>query len=178
MPSPVASIRSKTSPAACEVQWAAFESSPEEIEEARALLGSRWRDSPILRHAVWLDGGDRLYGTAARTPHGLLLYGGATLPRARGRGADRALVRARWDDAVSRSTPAPIMQAGFHPSSNPRVGWGSRTHERTKYMDRATYCCSNPSRSRIGRDIEPPCVISTGVLRETASSQRARTSAR
>ena len=37
---------------------------------------------------------------------------------------------------------------------------------------------SNPSRSRIGRDIEPPCVISAGLARETASSQRARTSAR
>ena len=98
--------------AACEVQWAAFESSPEEIEEARALLDSRWRDSPILRHAVWLDGEIVSTGTAAPTPHGLLLYGGATLPRARGRGAYRALVRARWDDAVSRSTPVLITQGG------------------------------------------------------------------
>jgi hypothetical protein len=98
--------------AACEVQWEAFEASPAEIEEARALLESRWRESPNVRHAVWLD--DKLVctGTAAPTPHGLLLYGGATLPHARGRGAYRALVRARWDDAVSRDTPVLITQGG------------------------------------------------------------------
>ena len=97
---------------ACEVQWEAFESSPEEIEEARALLESRWRESPIVRHAVWLDGELVCTGTAAPTSHGLLLYGGATLPRARGRGAYRALVRARWDDAVSHGSPALITQGG------------------------------------------------------------------
>ena len=98
--------------AACEVQWEAFESSPEEIAEARALLESRWRESPIVRHAVWLDGDLVCTGTAAPTPHGLLLYGGATLPRTRGRGAYRALVRARWDDAVARNTPVLITQGG------------------------------------------------------------------
>ncbi len=98
--------------AACEVQWEAFESSPEEIEEARAVLESRWRGSPILRHAVWLDGRLVCTGTAAPTEHGLLLYGGATLPRARGRGAYRSLIRARWDDAVSRGTPTLITQGG------------------------------------------------------------------
>ena len=98
--------------AACELQWEAFESSPDEIEEARALLESRWRESPIFRHAVWLDGKLVCTGTAAPTPHGLLLYGGATLPRARGRGAYRALIRARWDDAVSSGSPALITQGG------------------------------------------------------------------
>jgi GNAT superfamily N-acetyltransferase len=98
--------------AACEVQWEAFEASPAEIEEARALLESRWRESPIVRHAVWLDGKLVCTGTAAPTPHGLLLYGGATLPHARGRGAYRALVRARWDDAVSRNRPVLITQGG------------------------------------------------------------------
>ena len=106
--------------AACEVQWEAFEASPEEIEEARAVLESRWRDSPIFRHAVWLDGEIVCTGTAAPTPQGLLLFGGATLPRARGRGAYRALVRARWDDAVSRASPALITQGGSmsRPMSN------------------------------------------------------------
>jgi len=37
---------------------------------------------------------------------------------------------------------------------------------------------SKPRRSRIGRDIEPPCVIRAGVPSATASSQRARISAR
>jgi GNAT superfamily N-acetyltransferase len=40
------------------------------------------------------------------------LNGGAVLPHARGRGAYRALVSARWDDAVARGTPALVTQAG------------------------------------------------------------------
>ena len=40
------------------------------------------------------------------------LNGGAVLPHARGRGAYRALVAARWHDAVERGTPALVTQAG------------------------------------------------------------------
>ena len=40
------------------------------------------------------------------------LNGGAVLPHARGRGAYRALVAARWADAVGRGTPALVTQAG------------------------------------------------------------------
>jgi hypothetical protein len=98
--------------AAAAVQWEAFEATPEEIEEARRLLPKRFHDSPNLRHLVWLDGEIVCTGTAAPTEHGLLLYGGATLARARGRGAYRALIRARWDDAVALGTPALITQGG------------------------------------------------------------------
>jgi len=77
------------------VQWEAFEMPAAEIEEARAKLGERWRDSPSVMHAAWLDGELVAAGTAAPTEHGLLLYGGATLPNARGRGAYRALLHAR-----------------------------------------------------------------------------------
>jgi len=98
--------------AAARVQWEAFEATPEEIEEARRLLPERFRDSPTLRHAVWLGGEIVCTGTASPTEHGLLLYGGATARHARGRGAYRALIRARWDDAVARGTPALITQGG------------------------------------------------------------------
>jgi len=98
--------------AANAVQWAAFETPEHEIEESRALLEERWRTTVNVMHAVWLDGEIVAAGTAAPTEHGLLLYGGATLPRARGRGAYRALLRARWDDAVGRGTPALITQGG------------------------------------------------------------------
>ena len=98
--------------AAMAVQWEAFEASPEEIEEARGLLPGRFRQKLYLRHAVWLDGEIVSTGTAAPTEHGLLLYGGATKPSARGRGAYRALIRARWDDAVALGTPALITQGG------------------------------------------------------------------
>jgi hypothetical protein len=98
--------------AATAVQWEAFGATESEIAEARELLPERFRESVNLRHAVWLDGELVCTGTSAPTEHGLLLYGGATLPRARGRGAYRALVRARWDDAVALGTPALITQGG------------------------------------------------------------------
>ena len=54
------------------------------------MLPERFADGANLRHAVWLDGAIVSTGMAAPTEHGLLLYGGATAERARGRGAYRA----------------------------------------------------------------------------------------
>jgi hypothetical protein len=98
--------------AACEVQWAGFGASEEEIAEARSLLPKLFGETTTMRHAVWLDGEIVCTGTASPTEHGLLLYGGATVERARGRGAYRALIRARWDEAVALGTPALITQGG------------------------------------------------------------------
>jgi len=66
----------------------------------------------MIMHAVWMDGELVSAGTAAPVSEGLLLYGGATAPHARGRGAYRALLRARWDEATARGTPALITQGG------------------------------------------------------------------
>jgi hypothetical protein len=65
-----------------------------------------------VTYAAWVDG--RVAGGARSilTPRGVLLSGGATAPWARGRGAYRALVRARWEDAAARGTPALAVQAG------------------------------------------------------------------
>jgi GNAT superfamily N-acetyltransferase len=98
--------------AANAVQWESFGATEAEIAEARELLPDRFREPVNLRHAVWLDGELVCTGISSPTEHGLLLYGGATLPRARGRGAYRALVRARWDDAAALGTPALITQGG------------------------------------------------------------------
>ena len=98
--------------AANAVQWEAFEMSAEDIAASRELLPQLYRETPNVMHAVWLDGEMVCAGSAAPTEHGLLLYGGATVPRARGRGAYRALNRARWDDAVAHGTPALITQGG------------------------------------------------------------------
>jgi hypothetical protein len=51
------------------------------------------------------------YAGAIAGPTGLFLTGGVTVERARGRGAYRALVRARWDEAVRRGTPALVVHA-------------------------------------------------------------------
>jgi hypothetical protein len=98
--------------AANEVQFEAFETTGDALAEARAVLADTWADRTHLMHAVWLDGTLVCAGTATAVPEGLLLYGGATRPGARGRGAYRALLRARWDDAVALGTPALITQGG------------------------------------------------------------------
>jgi hypothetical protein len=98
--------------AANAVQWEAFETPEDDIAEARELLPRRYRETVNVMHAVWLDGEIVCAGTSAPTEHGFLLYGGATAKRARGRGAYKALNRARWDDAVVRGTPALITQGG------------------------------------------------------------------
>jgi hypothetical protein len=98
--------------AANAVQWHAFGSTEDEIAEARGLLAQRWESSPGELHAVWLDGEIVSAGTCSPTAQGLLLYGGATAESARGRGAYRALLHARWEEAVARGTPALITQGG------------------------------------------------------------------
>jgi hypothetical protein len=94
------------------VQWEAFDMPAAEVAENRELLPQRYRETVNLMHAVWLDGELVCAGTSAPTEHGLLLYGGATRPHARGRGAYRALIRARWNDALGLGTPALITQGG------------------------------------------------------------------
>src|SRR4029079_19399746 len=69
-------------------------------------------DRAMITPGVWMDGELGSAGTAAAVSEGLLLYGGATAPHARGRGGYRALLRARWDEAVARGTPALITQGG------------------------------------------------------------------
>lgn len=88
----------------------------EERAAARAGLPGRfatYRDYPIgRRYLAFIDGKVVAAANAMRTSEGVLaLAGGVTLPEARGRGAYRALVRVRWDDAVTAGTPALVTQA-------------------------------------------------------------------
>jgi hypothetical protein len=92
----------------------AFEMSPDELEQSLAQADERFSQQGErgATYLAWLDGEPVAQAYAAYTAHGLLLFGGATLPAARGRGAYRALVRARWEDAVTRGTPALVTHAG------------------------------------------------------------------
>jgi hypothetical protein len=63
-------------------------------------------------YAAWLDGRMASVGRVVFTRVGGYLMGGATAEWARGRGAYRAVVRARWDEAVARGTPALAVGAG------------------------------------------------------------------
>jgi GNAT superfamily N-acetyltransferase len=66
---------------------------------------------------AWLDGRPVAYALADRTEAGLFLAGGSTLPEARGHGCYRALVRARWDEAVDLGTPGLAVQAQYGTSA-------------------------------------------------------------
>ena len=64
-----------------------------------------------LRFLAWTEGRAVAAADTTLTPTGVVLTGGATLPQARGQGAYRALVWARWQLALARGTPFLITQA-------------------------------------------------------------------
>ena len=63
-------------------------------------------------YGAWLDGQLVAVGRAFFATEGAVLSGGATVEHARGRGAYRALVRARWDEVCARGGGALVVQAG------------------------------------------------------------------
>jgi GNAT superfamily N-acetyltransferase len=79
-------------------------------QEAEAAFERR-RSGPSMEWLASIDGEPVGHARAFPGPRGLLLDGAATLPQARGRGAYRALIAARWDEAAARGTPALVVQA-------------------------------------------------------------------
>ena len=75
-------------------------------------LAAEWEHQVDPIFAAWLDGRMASVGRAIYTRVGGYLMGGSTADWARGRGAYRAVVRARWDEAVRRGTPALAVGAG------------------------------------------------------------------
>jgi GNAT superfamily N-acetyltransferase len=71
------------------------------------LASAGWKTFVAL-----LDGEIVASASSTYVEGAVTLNGGAVLPRARGRGAYRALVAARWADAIERGTPALVTQAG------------------------------------------------------------------
>ncbi len=101
--------------AAREVQWDAFETPPERREASRRRFHADFDESvrvgvPVCFLAT-LDGRPAATAMSIPSERGVFLIAGATATWARGRGLYRALVRARWDDAVARGTPALVTQA-------------------------------------------------------------------
>lgn len=99
-----------------EILFEAFEMPQAEREAIRATLDARWRevasDDTGWDYLALLDGVPAAMGSVRRMESGLLwLSGGATLPSCRGQGLYRALVQARWDDAVRLGAGALVVQA-------------------------------------------------------------------
>jgi|HubBroStandDraft_6_1064221.scaffolds.fasta_scaffold771700_2 GNAT superfamily N-acetyltransferase len=85
---------------------------PDDDEIAKEYERRRGREPRLVRYLAYVDGAPIAGADALYLDHAVVLCGGATLPEARGRGAYRALVQARWDEAVARGTPALVVQAG------------------------------------------------------------------
>jgi hypothetical protein len=101
--------------AAREVQWEAFEVPHERRELQRPYLHDEFDEAMThgtpLTFLAMLDGRPAATGMAIPSDRGVFLIAGSTAKWARGRGVYRALVRARWDYAVERGTPALITEA-------------------------------------------------------------------
>ena len=81
-------------------------------EDPKAAF-ARYQASPTWRSYIALhDKNPIAAADATLTDEAVVLAGGATLPALRRRGAYRALIAARWRDAVERGTPSLISQAG------------------------------------------------------------------
>lgn len=63
-------------------------------------------------HLGFLDGAAVAAASSMFVDGAVVLAGGATLTEARGKGAYRALVRSRYEEAVLRGTPTLVIQAG------------------------------------------------------------------
>jgi hypothetical protein len=99
-----------------EIQFEVFGVADAEREQQREQTAGMFeqREHPAAAQPflAFVDGRPVATATAVFAPAGVLLIGGATLPEFRGRGAYRALVRARWDEAVRRGSPAAVVQGG------------------------------------------------------------------
>jgi len=100
--------------AAIRIAHEAFEMPRTSTDEAltRAVQDFAREGDDRRTYLAFVAGRPVARATAQFTEHGVVLFGGATLANARGRGAYRALVRARWDDAVAAGTPVLVTHAG------------------------------------------------------------------
>jgi hypothetical protein len=98
-----------------EIAWESFELSRDERASARTRHDQAWAgaQTEYQQHFLARIDGEIVGGaTLLYTPGGGFLMGGNVRADARGRGAYRALVRARWDDAVEKGTPFLGVHAG------------------------------------------------------------------
>jgi hypothetical protein len=113
-----AMVLTREPPAVEGVEARLLETADERLEALavqQAVFGDDVTSEP--EYAAWIDGRVAAVGRTVWTRAGGYLVGGATAEWARGRGAYRAVVRARWDEAVRRGTPALAVGAG--PMSRP-----------------------------------------------------------
>lgn len=101
--------------AAIEVMWRAFKTPAERIEQQRPQLRVEYEDAAEsgtpATFLAYLEGRPAGLGRSLYSDYGVFVIAGGVEEWARGRGVYRSLVRARWDDAVARGTPALVTEA-------------------------------------------------------------------
>lgn len=115
-PSPSIDVRPASSiedlAAVIRIQHEAFSASgPARVDLAEAQFSYDQNVGRSRFYLAFMEGMPVACGRATFTSVGVQLNGGATLPSARGRGAYRAVVLARWEEAVRRGMPALTTQA-------------------------------------------------------------------
>ena len=114
---------------ALEVDWEAWDIPEELRERRRASVASDWERARaggvVAVHLAFVDGRPAGFSRLVALPAVGVLMGGAVVPWARGRGAYRALVRARWDASAAAGCQRLVASAGAMSRPAPR---GARLH--------------------------------------------------
>jgi GNAT superfamily N-acetyltransferase len=140
-----------------EVQFVGFGMPDEERAAIRTTLPERWAatadDPGRWSYLALVEGMPVAEGSVRRTVHGpLWLAGGVTLPSFRGRGIYRALVRARWDDAVRLGAGALVVNANVDTSYPILERLGFRAVGRVRWLaDQAAP--ASPATGGVGRGV-------------------------
>jgi GNAT superfamily N-acetyltransferase len=99
-----------------EIAWIVAGFTAEQAAEYRATQPEKWesrvRSGDAAAYLAYVDGEPVGSADMLFLPFAGFLSGASTLPEYRSRGIYRALIRARWDEAVRRGTPALIVGAG------------------------------------------------------------------
>jgi acetyltransferase (GNAT) family protein len=92
----------------------AFGMSPEHIVREQERDAERWRDrqASSITFLAFINGEPAAAANGTMADAGAILFGGATRRELRGKGAYRALIRARWDEAARHGKAALVTQAG------------------------------------------------------------------
>lgn len=93
------------------------ESAARAERERAAEVFERRQHRGGLQWLAYVDGRPVAWAMADRAAAGLYLAGGSTLPEARGRGCYRALVYARWEEAVRLGLAGLAVQAQYGSSA-------------------------------------------------------------
>ncbi len=100
---------------AVQLMWDAFATTAERRKQQRPHLRTEFeaaqRAGVPMTFVACVDGRPAGIARSVYSDRGVFLIAGSVLKRFRGRGVYRALVRARWDDAVRRGTPALVTEA-------------------------------------------------------------------